>query len=127
MDLAHIAISTADLENAVKWYKDFFGFEEIKRFEKQEFEIKGAALSNGHMMIEVLMPYKIAKNPVRPSSLAEALRTQGLNHIALNVDDINACFEELKFAGTRFITELIGGRFFFCCDPDGTLIEIRQK
>jgi catechol 2,3-dioxygenase-like lactoylglutathione lyase family enzyme len=127
MDLAHIAVSTADLDRALKWYRDFFGFEEIKRFEKQEFEIKGATIANGRTMIEVLMPYKLAKNPTRPSSLAQALRAQGLNHIALNTEDINGCFEKLKTAGECLVTELIGGRFFFCCDPDGTLIEIKQK
>ena len=57
MDLAHIAISTVDLNNSVKWYGDFFGFKEIKRFEKQEFEIKGATISDGQIMIEVLMQW----------------------------------------------------------------------
>ncbi|MBN1798941.1 MAG: VOC family protein [Spirochaetales bacterium] len=127
MDLAHIAISTADLDGAVKWYKQFFGFAEIKRFEKQEFEIKGALLSNGSITIELLLPYKLDKNPTRPSTLAEALRAQGLNHISLNVDDLKDLFLRMRDNGECLITEIVSGRFFFCCDPDGTLIEIRQK
>jgi methylmalonyl-CoA/ethylmalonyl-CoA epimerase len=127
MDLAHIAISTADLEKAIQWYKEFFGFEEQRRFEKAEYEIKGATLACGDATLELLMPYKLSENPKRPSTLAEALRTQGLNHISLNVDDIETCFHNMKDEGECLVTEIVGGRFFFCCDPDGTLIEVRQK
>jgi catechol 2,3-dioxygenase-like lactoylglutathione lyase family enzyme len=127
MELSHIAISTADLDKALQWYKAFFGFVEIKRFEKAEYEIKGATLSCGDAILELLMPYKLSENPKRPSTLTEVLRTQGLNHISLNVDDIEDCFHNMKDEGEYLVTEIVGGRFFFCCDPDGTLIEVRKQ
>ena len=58
---------------------------------------------------------------------------EGLNHIALHVDDISAAFEELKQAGIRLISDEIeigaGGRLHFLVHPsaaNGVLLEICQ-
>jgi len=58
---------------------------------------------------------------------------EGLNHMALHVDDISAAFEELKQAGIRLISDEIeigaGGRLHFLVHPsaaNGVLLEICQ-
>jgi catechol 2,3-dioxygenase-like lactoylglutathione lyase family enzyme len=112
--ITHIGISVADLDASLQWYKEHFGFEETRRFTKPEFEMKGAALSDGRIGLEVIMPSVPVKRAAVPASLAEALRQCGANHLAL------------RSAGAQLITEIIGGRFFFCADPDGTLLEVRQ-
>lgn len=58
---------------------------------------------------------------------------EGLNHLALHVDDISAAFEELKQAGIRLISDEIeigaAGRLHFLVHPsaaNGVLLEICQ-
>jgi methylmalonyl-CoA epimerase len=58
---------------------------------------------------------------------------EGLNHLALHVDDISAAFEELKQAGIQLISDEIeigaGGRLHFLVHPsaaNGVLLEICQ-
>ena len=58
---------------------------------------------------------------------------EGLNHMALHVDDISAAFEELKQAGIQLISDEIeigaGGRLHFLVHPsaaNGVLLEICQ-
>ena len=58
---------------------------------------------------------------------------EGLNHMALHVDDISAAFEEMKQAGIRLISDEIeigaGGRLHFLVHPsaaNGVLLEICQ-
>jgi methylmalonyl-CoA epimerase len=58
---------------------------------------------------------------------------EGLNHLALHVDDISAAFEELKKAGIRLLSDEIeigaGGRLHFLVDPadsHGMSLEICQ-
>jgi methylmalonyl-CoA/ethylmalonyl-CoA epimerase len=58
---------------------------------------------------------------------------EGLNHLALHVDDISAAFEQLKKAGIRLLSDEIeigaGGRLHFLVDPadsHGLSLEICQ-
>ena len=58
---------------------------------------------------------------------------EGLNHMALQVDDISAAFEDLKQAGIQLISDEIeigaGGRLHFLVHPsaaNGVLLEICQ-
>ncbi len=127
MTLSHIGISVSDLEYSIKWYKEFFGFEEMKRFEKKEFEIKVAFLSRDGINLELICPYNLKKNIFKQATLTEALRIQGLNHIAIIVDNIKEFFFKLKSRNVILITDLIEDRFFFCQDPDGMIMEIKQK
>src|SRR4030042_5924537 len=114
MTFAHIGLSVKDLDTAINWYKDMFGFKEVKRFEKKELEIKGALIANGDMNIELLMPFTLIKNKMEISGLAEALRYHGLNHFAVNVDDIKVLYNKMKSENVSLLTGLIDERFFFC-------------
>jgi methylmalonyl-CoA/ethylmalonyl-CoA epimerase len=69
------------------------------------------------------------------TSLAKFLEQhgEGLNHMALHVDDISAAFEELKQAGIQLVSDEIeigaGGRLHFLVHPsaaNGVLLEICQ-
>ena len=58
---------------------------------------------------------------------------EGLQHVALHVDDISGAFEELKQAGVPLLSDEIeigaGGRLHFLVDPsaaNGVLLEICQ-
>jgi methylmalonyl-CoA epimerase len=58
---------------------------------------------------------------------------EGLNHLALHVDDISGAFEAMKKAGIRLLSDEIeigaGGRLHFLVDPadsHGLVLEICQ-
>jgi lactoylglutathione lyase len=122
----HIGISVVDLDRSVRWYTDFFGFTETKRFRKDDFEIEGAALQLGAMSLEILAPFHPEISAMPPASLVSHLRKVGTNHIAIGVSDISGCYERMSASGCSLMTGLIDGRFFFCADPDGTVLEVRK-
>lgn len=124
--LQHVGISVADLDRSVRWYSDFFGFTETKRFRKDEFEVTAAVLQLGPVTLEILSPFRPEIPAPRPGSLVSHLRKIGANHLAIGVSDVTGCYERMSKAGCSLITELIDGRFFFCADPDGTVLEIRR-
>jgi methylmalonyl-CoA epimerase len=62
-----------------------------------------------------------------------AKRGEGLHHVALHVDDIDATFKQLKNHGARLVSEEIktgaGGHLYFFVHPEstgGVLLEICQ-
>jgi catechol 2,3-dioxygenase-like lactoylglutathione lyase family enzyme len=126
MLLAHIALSVTDLDRCIEWYKTLLDFKEIKRFKKEELEIEGSIISNGQITLELLKPFHLNKRQNPPMNLVDALKEQGLNHIALETKEIKEIYEKLISQGAVIITPIIDGRYFFCYDPDNTLIEFRQ-
>ena len=124
--LQHIGISVSDLNRSVAWYGAYFDARETKRFEKEELEIVGAVLELESGTIEVLAPYTPHPAHGGEKSLVEVLRPMGANHIAIGVSDLCALYDRMTAAGETVVTETIDGRFFFCKDPDGTLLEVKQ-
>jgi catechol 2,3-dioxygenase-like lactoylglutathione lyase family enzyme len=124
--IQHAGISVADLDRSVAWYVQQFGFEEARRFEKESLEICGALLMLGDQGLEILQPYTPLPRREAGKTLPEQLSVTGANHLALAVDDVAACFAAMTEAGACMVTDLMDGRFFFCKDPDETLLEIRQ-
>ena len=45
--IEHVGLTVSDLDRAVDWYRTNFGFEETRRFDKPELEIKGAIEISG--------------------------------------------------------------------------------
>jgi methylmalonyl-CoA/ethylmalonyl-CoA epimerase len=125
-EFQHVGISVADLDRSVRWYTTLFGFTETKRFRKDELEITGAVLQLGAMTLEVLAPFTPVAPALPPPSLVEQLRKVGTNHIAVTVSDLVLCRERIAAAGCRMIGPVVDGRFFFCSDPDGVVLEIRK-
>lgn len=123
--IRHIGICATDIDRTVNWYSRWFGFREVKRFEKAEFEIKGALMSLGDFAIEVLVPKGPLETQRERSGIIETFRQPGTNHIAIEVDDVTALYEKCLAEGVPLVTDLVDGRFFFCKDPDGTVLEIR--
>ncbi len=126
-EFQHAGISVADLERSIAWYVGHFGFRVTKRFRKDELEIDGAVLELGGSTLEVLAPFSPLPPAESATSLVEQLRRTGMNHIALSVDDLSACRERLENAGAAMVGPVVDGRFFFCADPDGIVLEIRGR
>ena len=125
-EFQHAGISVGDLDRAVAWYIGVFGFVEVKRFRKEELQVAGAVLQLGALSLEVLAPFAPVRPSPFPSSLVSHLRVLGANHLAFGVSDLAPCRERLEASGAAMLSPVIDGRFFFCADPDGTVLEIRK-
>ena len=126
IEYQHTGISVTDIDRTLAWYATHFGFKETKRFVKPELEIQGAVMAIGNAVLEILQPYSPTPAQQGCHTLAQHLRKLGANHIAIGVSDITGCFEKFKADNVDLVSEIIDGRFFFCKDPDGTLIEVRH-
>ena len=123
----HIGIAVADLEEALKLYRDILGLEVAKTEDFQGMKI--AFIPIGDTEFELLQP----TDP--NGALAKFLekRGEGIQHIALRVDDVEKSLEELKGKGLRVIDEKprpgAGGAsiaFFHPKSTGGVLLEICQ-
>ncbi len=135
----HAAISTGDLDRALKFYRDLLGFEVAIEFEwpkgtefadsitgLKDSAARTAMLKAGNMMIEIFeysSPTPKEGNPGRP------VCDHGITHICVDVVDIDGEYERLKAAGMAFhcppqdlgIAKATYGR-----DPDGNVVELQE-
>jgi methylmalonyl-CoA/ethylmalonyl-CoA epimerase len=95
----HIAIAVHDLDAALGFYRDTLGLEMAERREVPEEGVEIAFLPAGEGEIELLRPLDEA------SGVAHFLekRGEGLHHVCLAVDDIDAAVERLRAAGARLL------------------------
>ena len=123
----HIGIAVSDLEEALQLYRDILGLEVEKT---EEFGgMKIAFVPIGDTEFELLQPL----DP--DGALAKFLekRGEGVQHIALRVDDVEKALEEFKARGLKVIDEKprpgAGGAsiaFFHPKSTRGVLLEICQ-
>ncbi len=122
----HLGIAVRSLAKARAFYEQLglpVTGEEVVEQEK----VKLAMVPVGQSRIELLEP------TTADSAVARFLekRGEGLHHVALHVTDLNATFERLKSAGTRFISDEIkvgaGGHLYVFVHPSsagGVLLEL---
>lgn len=97
----HIAIVVEDLEKALAVYRDALGMTVTDIREMPEQDVKMAFLPSGDSEIELLEPLSA------DSGIGKYLakRGEGLHHICLEVDDIEATLADLKAKGSQLIDE----------------------
>ena len=125
----HIAIAVHDLEAALDFYRDALGLEVTERREVPEEGVEIAFLPAGEGEIELLRPLNEA------SSVAQFLekRGEGLHHVCLAVDDVEAAMERLRAAGARLLSDeprvnVHGTRYVFVHprSAHGVLLEVYE-
>lgn len=126
--LDHIGIAVSNLEEALKLYRDTLG---LKVEHVEDFEgMKIAFIPIGDTEFELLQPTDPA------SALAKFLekRGEGIQHIAVRVDDVEKSLEDLKAKGLQVIDQKprpgAGGAriaFFHPKSTGGILLEICQR
>lgn len=126
-EVAHFGISVVNLDEAVNWYKGNFGAQEVKRIYKDDLGLTIAVLELGNLPLELLQPDRPEQTTTIEGTLQELLQRVGTSHIALSVSDVKGVYDKLKANGAEMVTGLFEGRLFFCRDPNGLLIEVRQK
>ena len=128
----HVAIIVRNIEQSLAFYRDTLGIlpSEIKEVPSEQVRIAFLPMGGpGGSEIELI-------EPTTPgSSLSKYLekRGEGLHHICLEVDDINAALEEMKGKGAPVLDDVprvaAEGRAIFV-HPKGTsgvLLELIEK
>ena len=120
--IGHIAIRVKDIERTLDFYRDRLGFEEMFRLDR-----------DGRLWIVYLrvtdMQY-IELFPEAVGDRAPEREANGLNHLCLEVADIDGVLEELAAAGVPLARDKqlgVDGNFqAWLEDPDGNRIELMQ-
>lgn len=99
MKIDHIGIAVKSLAEAVKVYEQAVGLKVSGYDEVDDQGVRVAMLSIGESRIELLEPTG-AESPIEKFMTK---RGEGIHHIAITVDDIEATLERLKAAGMRLI------------------------
>jgi methylmalonyl-CoA epimerase len=126
----HIAIAVRDLDQALEFYQDGLGLEVTKRRSVPQEGVEIAFLPAGEGEIELLEPLD------DESGVARFLdkRGEGLHHICLIVEDIEAAVAHLKESGARMLSREPrrgedGTRYIFIHprSSNGVLLELYEK
>ena len=130
VSIHHIAIAVHDLEAALAFYRDALGLEVTQRREVPEEGVEIAFLPAGEGEIELLRPL----DPEGGVARFLEKRGEGLHHICLRVDDIEAAMERLRAAGATLLSSeprvgADGTRYVFIHPKSahGVLLELYEK
>jgi methylmalonyl-CoA epimerase len=99
MKIDHIGIAVKSLAEAVALYEDLLGLQASSYEEVEDQGVRLAMLPLGESRIELLEPLH-AQSPIEKFMTK---RGEGIHHIAIRVDDIEAALERFKAAGARLI------------------------
>jgi methylmalonyl-CoA/ethylmalonyl-CoA epimerase len=125
----HIAIVVENLDNALVVYRDALGMTVTGVREMPDQHVKMAFLPVGDSEIELLEPLHA------DSGIGKYLakRGEGMHHVCLEVDDIEATLADLKSKGAQLIDETpkrgAYGRIAFIHPKGahGVLVELVQR
>lgn len=101
MKINHLGIATKEIAEALKFWEDALGLENVHTEVVEEQKVRVAMLPLGESRIELLEP----TSDDSPISKFIEKRGGGIHHIAVEVDDIEAALAKLKSEGARLIDE----------------------
>ncbi len=130
-ELDHIGIAVKNLDEAIKFYRDVLGLELVEVEEVPEEKVKIAMFKAGSVYIELLQGLS------EDSAISKyvAKRGEGIHHIAIRVENVDALTKELKEKGVRVVYEepklVSGGKrkinFIHPKATHGVLLEILER
>jgi methylmalonyl-CoA/ethylmalonyl-CoA epimerase len=130
MKIDHIGIATKSIEEALKFWQNSLGLENVHTEIVEEQKVRVAMLPVGESRVELLEP----TSDDSPISKFLEKRGGGIHHIAVEVEDIEASLAKLKAEGARLIDETprIGAEgcliaFVHPAATGGVLLELTQK
>jgi lactoylglutathione lyase len=121
--LGHVAIKVTDLDRSLDYYINKLGFPEMLRLRKDDGSVWLVYLRiTDHQYLEVF--------PGAESDRAPGWNANGMNHMCLTVDDIDAVLAQVDAAGLSLLlplkTAVDGNRQAWLEDPDGNRIELME-
>lgn len=113
----HTAIASPNPRNLAEWYVATLGF-------RINFEYAGNFFVKAPdgTMLEII--------PGEGEAVAAALKTPGIRHIAIGVDDFDEALRHIRSKNVRFLTEPYetqGNRLVFFEDGDGNYLHLIQR
>lgn len=130
MKINHLGIATKGIDEALKFWSDSLGLENVHTEVVEDQKVKVAMLPLGESRIELLEP----TSDDSPISKFIEKRGGGIHHIAVEVDDIEQSLAKLKEKGMRLIDEQprIGAEgclvaFVHPSSANGVLLELVQQ
>ena len=129
MRLDHVGIAVKNLDESLKFYETL-GLKSTGKEEVAEQKVRVAFLPTGDSELELLE----STSPDGPIARFIEKNGEGIQHIALRVDNIEAALAELKEKGIRLIDEKprygAGGAKIAFLHPKatgGVLLEISER
>src|SRR5947209_9095247 len=101
MKINHLGIATRGIDEALAFWQDALGLENVHTETVEEQKVRVAMLPLGESRIELLEP----TSEDSPISKFLEKRGPGIHHIAVEVDDIITTLQKLKDMGMRLIVE----------------------
>jgi glyoxylase I family protein len=115
--LEHTAIASPDPKTLANWYVNNLDFQISYSYDVFYF-IKAP---NGGVL-EIM--------PAEGPRVEQGMQSPGIRHLAIQVDDFDAAYEQLKSRGVKFVNEpylLRGNRLVFFNDCDGNLVHLIKR
>ena len=129
MKINHLGIATKGIDEALKFWSDALGLENVHTEIVEDQKVRVAMLPIGESRVELLEP----TSDDSPISKFLEKRGPGIHHIAVEVDDIEASLAQLKAKGMRLIDEIprVGAEgclvaFVHPAATNGVLLELVQ-
>ncbi len=129
MKINHLGIATKGIDDALAFWSDALGLENVHTEIVEEQKVRVAMLPIGESRIELLEPI----SDDSPISKFLEKRGGGIHHVAVEVPDITAALAKLKENGMRLIDESprIGAEgclvaFVHPSSANGVLVELVQ-
>jgi len=129
MKIDHLGIATNGIDEALKFWSDALGLQNVHTETVEDQKVRVAMLPLGESRIELLEP----TSEDSPISKFLEKRGGGIHHIAVAVEDIEASLAKLKAKGMRLIDESprIGAEgclvaFVHPSSANGVLLELVQ-
>lgn len=128
--IAHVAVVVEDLQTALAFWRDALGLPLARTEHNETEQVAIAFLPVGESEIELLEPTEAESGIGRYL----AKRGQGMHHVCVEVDDIEATLARLTAYGVELINETPrtredGTRYAFVHprSASGVLVELYQK
>lgn len=115
--IEHTAIAAANIEKLAEWYVDTLGF--VVNYKSASAMFVRA--SNG-TMIEIIQ--------AEGERGEQGMKSPGVRHLALTVEDFDAAYSALKEKQVNFLTEAMeskGNRVVFFTDPEGNILHLLHR
>jgi lactoylglutathione lyase len=121
--LAHVAIKVTDLDRSLDFYVNRLGFPEMMRLNNEDG-------STWLVYLRITDDQYLEVFPGAETDRAPGWNANGMNHMCLAVEDIDAVVQRIEDAGIALLLPLKlavdGNRQAWIEDPDGNRIELME-
>lgn len=127
--MQHVAISVADLDESIAWYREMFGFEPISEEYAPPCRSKIVTLSNGDFELELFLHDETQPlSDLRMDPDTDPME-QGVKHFCFGTDDIASLIDELTAKGVKILVGPVpmgSHTIYYIQDNSGNPLELMQ-